>query len=110
MPVYKKYCLLGVPLLCFLRGQIVMAKVMISLPNGFLKRVDRTAQAQGRSRSELIRDALRTALNGKDKRKHSWKKALAPLRDLEQHWVGQWDSTDIIRYYRDSRYGSEDRR
>ncbi len=87
-----------------------MAKVMISLPDEFLKKVDRAAQAQGRSRSELIRDALRTVLNGKGKRKRSWKKALAPLRDLEQHWIGQWDSTDIIRYYRDTRYGREDRR
>jgi len=87
-----------------------MAKVMISLPDEFLKKVDRTARAQGRTRSELIRDALRTVLNGKDRRRQSWKKALAPLRDLEQHWVGQWDSTDIIRYYRDTRYGREDRR
>lgn len=87
-----------------------MAKVMISLPDEFLKKVDRTARAQGRTRSELIRDALRTVLNGKNRRRRSWKKALAPLRDLEQHWVGQWDSTDIIRYYRDNRYGREDRR
>jgi len=85
-----------------------MAKVMISLPDEFLKKVDRAAHAQGRTRSELIRDALRAALNGNDKRSRSWKKALAPLRDLEQHWVGRWDATDIIRYYRDSRYGPED--
>ena len=87
-----------------------MAKVMISLPDEFLKKVDRAAQTQGRSRSELIREALRTAINGKDKRRRSWKRALAPLRDLEQHWVGQWNSTDIIRYYRENRYGREDRR
>lgn len=86
-----------------------MAKVMISLPDDFLKKVDRAARSQGRSRSELIRDALRTTINGKNKRRRSWKKALAPLRDLEQHWVGQWDSTDIIRYYRDNRYGRENR-
>lgn len=87
-----------------------MAKVMISLPDEFLKKVDRTAKAQGRSRSELIREALRTVVGGKDARARSWKQALAPLRELEQHWVGQWDSTDIIRYYRDTRYGREDRR
>jgi metal-responsive CopG/Arc/MetJ family transcriptional regulator len=87
-----------------------MAKVMISLPDEFLKKVDRTAHAQGRSRSELIREALRNVVDGKDSRTRSWKQALAPLRELEQHWVGQWDSTDIIRYYRDTRYGSENRR
>jgi Arc/MetJ-type ribon-helix-helix transcriptional regulator len=87
-----------------------MAKVMISLPGEFLKKVDRTARAQGRSRSELIREALRTVVGGKNSRARSWKQALAPLRELERHWVGQWDSTDIIRYYRDTRYGREDRR
>ena len=87
-----------------------MAKVMISLPDKFLKKVDRTAQAQGRSRSELIREALRTVVGGKNARARSWKQALAPLRELERHWVGHWDSTDIIRYYRDTRYGREDRR
>ncbi len=39
-----------------------MAKITISFPDGFLKRVDRTAKAQGRSRSELIREALRGML------------------------------------------------
>ena len=87
-----------------------MAKVMISLPDEFLKKVDRTAQAHGRSRSELIREALRAVVGGKNSRTRSWKQALAPLRELERHWVGQWDSTDIIRYYRDTRYGREDRR
>jgi hypothetical protein len=40
----------------------------------------------------------------------SWKDALAPLRELEEQWVGRWDSTDIIRYYRETRYGRQDRR
>ena len=31
-----------------------MAKIMISLPDKFLREVDRTAKAQGRSRSELM--------------------------------------------------------
>lgn len=87
-----------------------MAKVMISLPDAFLKKVDRAARAQGRTRSELIREALRTTLGREDARWRSWKEALAPLRDLEQQWVGQWDSADIIRYYREIRYGGEDRR
>jgi predicted transcriptional regulator len=89
---------------------MAMAKVMISLPDEFLKKVDRTAQAQGRSRSALIREVLRTVVGGKNSRKRSWKRELAPLRELERHWIGQWDSTDIIRYFRDTRYGREDRR
>ena len=87
-----------------------MAKIMISLPDGFLRRVDRTAKAQGRSRSDLIREALRGTLADHETARRSWKDALAPLRDLEAQWVGRWDSTDIVRYYRETRYGREDRR
>ncbi len=87
-----------------------MAKIMISLPDRFLRRVDRTAQAQGRSRSELIREALRGMLADQETTSASWKDGLAPLRELEAQWVGRWDSTDIIRYYRETRYGRQDRR
>ena len=87
-----------------------MAKVMVSFPSEFLKKIDRAARAQGRSRSELIREALRSMLDGKHARRQSWKEALAPLRELEEHWVGEWDSTDIVRYYRNTRYGRQDRR
>jgi Arc/MetJ-type ribon-helix-helix transcriptional regulator len=85
-----------------------MAKVMVSFPAQFLRRVDRAARSQGRSRSELIREALRVSLGEKDARR-SWKDAVARLRELEGQWVGEWDSTDIIRYYRDRRYGPKDR-
>jgi hypothetical protein len=33
----------------------------------------------------------------------SWQSALAPLRDLERQWIGEWDSTDIVRHDRDCR-------
>ena len=87
-----------------------MAKVMISIPDALLKKVDRAAKKRRRSRTEVIRQALRADLTNHTVQRRSWKKALAPLRKLEQQWVGQWDSTDIIRYYRDTRYGREDRR
>jgi predicted transcriptional regulator len=83
---------------------------MLSLPDKFLKRVDRLAKKKSRSRSKLIQEALRAFFNGRTESSRSWKKALAPLMGLEQHWIGQWNSTDIIRYYRDTRYGGEDRR
>jgi Arc/MetJ-type ribon-helix-helix transcriptional regulator len=86
-----------------------MTKVMVSFPSEFLKKVNRAARAQGRTRSELIREALRATL-GKKPARRSWKDAVAPLRELESEWVGEWDSTDIIRYYRERRYGRKDRR
>ena len=85
-----------------------MAKVMVSIPDEFLKKVDRYARAQGRSRSELVREALRLMLN-RSKGSTSWQAAIAPLRELEQQWVGEWDSTDVIRYYRETR-DAKDRR
>lgn len=87
-----------------------MAKVMVSLPDDFLKKVDRHAKAQGRSRSELIREALRLVLRRKPRRGPSWAAALAPLEALERDWVGRWDSSDVIRQDRDSGHGPADRR
>lgn len=73
-----------------------MAKVRVSLPDEFLKKVDRTAKAQGRSRIERIREAPRLILTGKENGRRPWKEALAPLKQLEQQRVGRWDSPDII--------------
>ena len=41
-----------------------MAKVMISLPEGFLSEVDKAAESEHRTRSDLIREALREYLSG----------------------------------------------
>lgn len=108
---YKEYCRPETGR-AMLRTEVArpMAKIMISLPDAFLKKVDRTAKAQGRSRSELIREALRDMLTRQESGRPSWKAAIAPLKELEQQWVGRWNSTDIIRYYRETRYGRQDRR
>ena len=37
-----------------------MARVLISMPEEFLNRIDQVADGENRSRSELIREALRT--------------------------------------------------
>lgn len=37
-----------------------MARVLISMPENFLERIDQLANGENRSRSELIREALRT--------------------------------------------------
>ena len=37
-----------------------MARVLISMPEEFLSRIDQVATGENRSRSELIREALRT--------------------------------------------------
>jgi len=40
-----------------------MARVLISMPEQFLSQIDNVAQGENRSRSELIREALRTYIN-----------------------------------------------
>jgi Arc/MetJ-type ribon-helix-helix transcriptional regulator len=87
-----------------------MAKVMISLPDEFLRRVDREAKTQGRSRSDFIRDALRRLVADRGGESLPWKRAVARLGWLRKEWTGHWDSTDVIRKDRDSRYGLENRR
>ena len=37
-----------------------MAKVLITIPDSFLSKVDGFAQSENRNRSELIREALKT--------------------------------------------------
>ena len=40
-----------------------MARVLISMPERFLDEIDTVADKENRSRSELIREALRTYIN-----------------------------------------------
>ena len=40
-----------------------MARVLISMPDGFLNEIDTVAEKEQRSRSELIREALRVYVN-----------------------------------------------
>ncbi len=40
-----------------------MARVLISMPETFLKNIDEVADTENRSRSELIREALRTYIH-----------------------------------------------
>ena len=47
-----------------------MARVLISMPEEFLNKIDQVADGENRSRSELIREALRTYIY-KQKELHS---------------------------------------
>ena len=45
------------------RKRTYMARVLISMPEEFLTRIDEVAEGENRSRSELIREALRTYIH-----------------------------------------------
>ena len=40
-----------------------MSRVLISMPENFLANIDKIAEQENRTRSELIREALRTYIN-----------------------------------------------
>ncbi|MBM4339516.1 MAG: ribbon-helix-helix protein, CopG family [Deltaproteobacteria bacterium] len=84
-----------------------MAKVMISLPEGFLSEIDKAAQAEHRTRSDLIREALREYFRGGKRPKNPIenprvREAFETLRSL--NWKEKFDSTEVIRKMRDNRY------
>ena len=45
------------------KGDTAMARVLISMPERFLDEIDTVAGTENRSRSELIREALRTYIH-----------------------------------------------
>jgi len=47
----------------------IMARVLISMPESFLGKIDEVADLESRSRSELIREALRTYITRSQVRK-----------------------------------------
>lgn len=85
------------------------AKVMVSFPDEFLAQVDAIAEAEHRSRSELVREALRqyivsreTALRPIDR--PEVQEAIRIQDEIAQAVpsVGK-DSTKDVRYWRDRR-------
>ena len=49
-----------------------MAKVLVTMPDGFLDKVDSLADSEQRSRSELIREALRTYIHRNKVRENTY--------------------------------------
>ncbi len=84
-------------------------KVMISFPDEFLQQVDALAKAEQRTRSELVREALRQYI---DARKNAMqpgdrprvREAVDALAMIAQASPGTGeDSTEDVRYLRDRR-------
>ncbi len=83
-----------------------MAKTMISIPDDFLALIDEIAADEQRSRSELIREALREYIRKghgpvRPIDKPEVRKALEGIRSLK--WTDRFDSADAVRKMRDRR-------
>lgn len=84
-----------------------MAKVMISLPDEFLKAVDAVSRAEHRTRSELIREAVRAYFQKGQSYTRPIdnpviRKAFESIRATK--WRGKFDSAQLIRRMRETRY------
>lgn len=80
---------------------------MISLPEKFLSEVDKTARSEHRTRSDLIREALREYITGVKRSQKPIddprvRQAFETLRSLT--WRGKFDSTQVVRRMRDRRH------
>jgi len=83
-----------------------MAKTMISIPDEFLALIDEIAAGEQRSRSALIREALREYIRKghgpvRPIDKPEVRKALKGLRSMQ--WTDRFDSTAAVRRMRDRR-------
>jgi len=76
-----------------------MAKVMISLPDGLLARIDGEAQRRGETRSGFLRDAASRQLTRMDP--HALDSELERLRKVIDK-LGPFESADVIRQERDA--------
>lgn len=84
-----------------------MAKVLISLPDDLLRRIDREAQARGTSRSRFLQEAARHQLEwpSADSLGAALKRGREALAG-----VGGFESADVIREQRLARDASDRRR
>jgi len=82
------------------------ARIMISLPHILLAEVDQVAKAEQRSRSELIRDALRMYLQTRQGRRRPGDNPVVQRAVAHQDAVARqdavpWDGVAEIRRWRD---------
>ncbi len=84
-------------------------KVMVSIPDDFLAEIDRVAQEEKRSRSELLREAMRLYLDTRAARRrlrddpHVQQAIAVQDRLARLHLGAGEDSTEDIRHWREAR-------
>lgn len=88
-----------------------MSKVMISLAPGFLREVNALAKTEHRSRSELVREAIRTYCVARMERGAgvNWqerRRAAARILNTKIRWPKGETAVSIVRKMREGRYGS----
>ena len=82
-----------------------MSKVLLNIPDEYLRAVDEAAQEQHRTRSELIREAVRAYYCPRrtEKEQARIEKVGKEIEKLRAQWKGPLDSAKVIRKMRDGR-------
>ena len=73
-----------------------MARVLISMPEEFLNRIDQVADVENRSRSELIREALRTYIYKQKVRESTSAARNADILDAMLEWFSWFYKTSAV--------------
>ena len=88
-----------------------MSKVMISLPEGFLRDIDGIARDEHRSRSELVREAIRTYVVTRPGRRSTLerqaiRRAATRILNARLRLPKGQTAESLVRRARETRYGS----
>jgi uncharacterized protein (DUF433 family)/predicted transcriptional regulator len=73
-------------------------KVLISLPEKFLEEVDRVAAAEHRSRSELVREALRTYLEARQGKKVAEQSAKYAAKKSRTKVKNAFPNIEVVKF------------
>lgn len=84
-----------------------MAKVMVSMPDDLLERIDREARRQGETRSAFLRESALRRLGKPDP--EEFERTMARMRAIGDT-MGPFESGDVIRADRDERDARDRRR
>lgn len=83
-------------------------KVMISVPQDFLQELDELARKEHRSRSELVREAVRFYKKKTQARPiddPAVQEAYDYILSVSEKWTGPGDMAAVVRNMRDTRQG-----
>jgi CopG family transcriptional regulator / antitoxin EndoAI len=87
-----------------------MARFVVTIPEDFLEEVDARARAEHRSRSELVREALRSYLRSEGRREDisnrpEFKKAIQFQDEMRRRHEGSgYSGSEAVRKMRDRIY------
>lgn len=87
---------------------MIMPKINITLPEAFLKEIDKTAEKEKLTRSEFFRRAVQTYWDVQEEKAAERKRArrieeAMETQEMIREKAGEWDAVGEIRKWREAR-------